>query len=168
MTDETKIKMMEAVAKSGMSVGQFIMENTGTITYNDHRSIEKEEKKSGESASCCKEAIMEYVGRLKPVVKAEYQTEYDTIWEGILELTQVRTHVYKKGKQQDTTFNRNLVAQIIHQVSDWLYLPTANTVKMAEYLEPEKGSEHPVRQKLGESPERDVKKAIEAYVRERI
>lgn len=168
MTDETKIKMMEAVAKSGMSVGQFIMENTGTITYNDYRSIEKEEKKSGESASCSKEAIMEYVGRLKPVVKAEYQTEYDTIWEGILELTQVRTHVYKKGKQQDTTFNRNLVAQIIHQVSDWLYLPTANTVKMAEYLEPEKGSEHPVRQKLGESPERDVKKAIEAYVRERI
>ena len=68
MTDETKIKMMEALAKSGMSVGQFIMENTGTITYNDHRSIEKEEKKSGESASCCKEAIMEYVGRLKPVV----------------------------------------------------------------------------------------------------
>ena len=168
MTEETKIKMMEALAKSGMSVGQFIMENTGTITYNDHRSIEKEEKKSGESASCSKEAIMEYVGRLKPVVKAEYQTEYDTIWEGILELTQVRTHVYKKGKQQDTTFNRNLVAQIIHQVSDWLYLPTANTVKMAEYLEPEKGSGHPVRQKLGESPERDVKKAIEAYVRERI
>ena len=168
MTDETKIKMMEALAKSGMSVGQFIMENTGTITYNDHRSIEKEEKKSGESASGSKEAIMEYVGRLKPVVKTEYQADYDTIWEGILELTQVRTHVYKKGKQQDTTFNRNLVAQIIHQVSDWLYLPTANTVKMAEYLEPEKGSEHPVRQKLGESPERDVKKAIEAYVRERI
>ena len=168
MTDETKLKIVEALAKSGMSVGQFIMENTGTITYNDHRSIEKEEKKSGESASCSKEAIMEYVGRLKPVVKAEYQTEYDTIWEGILELTQVRTLVYNKGKQQDTTFNRNLVAQIIHQVSDWLYLPTANTVKMAEYLEPEKGIEHPVRQKLGESPERDVKKAIEAYVKERI
>ena len=168
MTDETKIKMMEALAKSGMSVGQFIMENTGTITYNDHRSIEKEEKKSGESASCSKEAIMEYVGRLKPVVKTEYQADYDTIWEGILELTQVRTLVYNKGKQQDTTFNRNLVAQIIHQVSDWLYLPTANTVKMAEYLEPEKGIEHPVRQKLGESPERDGKKAIEAYVKERI
>ncbi len=168
MTDETKIKMMEAVAKSGMSVGQFILENTGTITYNDHRTIEKEEKKSGESASGSKEAIMEYVSRLKPVVKAEYQTEYDTIWEGILELTQVRTLIYNKGKQQDTTFNRNLVAQIIHQMSGWLYLPTANTVKMAEYLEPEKGSEHPVRQKLGESPEKTVKKAIEEYIRERI
>ena len=168
MTDETKIKMMEALAKSGMSVGQFILENTGTITYNDHRGTDKEEKKYGESASGSKEAIIEYVGRLKPVVKEQYQTDYDTIWEGILELTQVRTLVYNKGKQQDTTFNRNLVAQIIHQMSGWLYLPTANTVKMAEYLEPEKGSEHPVRQKLGESPERDVKKAIEAYVKERI
>ena len=168
MTDETKIKMMEALAKSGMSVGQFILENTGTITYNDNRGAEKQEKKDSGSQSGSKEAIMEYVGRLKPVVREHYRNEYDTIWEGILELTQVRTLIYNKGKQQDTTFNRNLVAQIIHQVSDWLYLPTANTVKMAEYLDPEKGSEHPVRQKLGESPEKDVKKAIEAYVRERI
>ena len=44
MTDETKIKMMEALAKSGMSVGQFIMENTGTITYNDNRCSEKKDK----------------------------------------------------------------------------------------------------------------------------
>jgi hypothetical protein len=167
MTDETKIKMMEALAKSGMSVGQFVMENTGTITYNDNRGAEKQEKKDGGSQSGSKEAIMEYVGRLKPVVREQYRNEYDTIWEGILELTQVRTLIYNKGKQQDTTFNRNLVAQIIHQVSDWLYLPTANTVKMAEYLEPEKGIEHPVRQKLGESPEKDVKKAIEAYVKEK-
>jgi hypothetical protein len=84
MTDETKIKMMEALAKSGMSVGQFILENTGTITYNDHRGTDKEEKKNGESPSGSKEAIMEYVGRLKPVVKEQYQTDYDTIWEGIL------------------------------------------------------------------------------------
>lgn len=167
MTDETKIKMMEALAKSGMSVGQFVMENTGTITYNDNRGAEKQEKKDGGSQSGSKEAIMEYVGRLKPVVREQYRNEYDTIWEGILELTQVRTLIYNKGKQQDTTFNRNLVAQIIHQVSDWLNLPTANTVKMAEYLEPEKGIEHPVRQKLGESPEKDVKKAIEAYVKEK-
>ena len=167
MTDETKSKMMEALAKSGMSVGQFVMENTGTITYNDNRGAEKQEKKDSGSQSGSKEAIMEYVGRLKPVVREQYRNEYDTIWEGILELTQVRTLIYNKGKQQDTTFNRNLVAQIIHQVSDWLYLPTANTVKMAEYLEPEKGIEHPVRQKLGESPEKDVKKAIEAYVKEK-
>ena len=60
MTDETKIKMMEALAKSGMSVGQFVMENTGTITYNDNRGAEKQEKKDSGSQSGSKEAIMEY------------------------------------------------------------------------------------------------------------
>lgn len=165
MTDETKIKLMEALAKSGMNVGQLILENTGHITYNDHRGqIEKvveEPQKEG------KEAIMEYVGRLKPVVREQYQADYDCIWEDILEIQQVKTLIYKKGKQQDTTFNRNLVAQIIHQVSDWLYVPTANTVKMSEYLEPEKGVEHPVRQKLGESPVKEVKNALDEFMKDR-
>ena len=107
---------------------------------------------------------MEYVGRLKPVVREQYRNEYDTIWEGILELTQVRTLIYNKGKQQDTTFNRNLLAQIIHQV-DAIYLPTANTVQMSTYLEPEKGVNHPVRQKLGEVPDKAIKKAVEEYLK---
>ena len=80
----------------------------------------------------------------------------------------MRALVYNKGKQQDTTFNRNLVAQIIHQVSGWLYVPTATSAKMAEYLEPEKGVNHPVRNKLGETPEKAVKKAVEDFVKDRV
>ena len=167
MSDELKLEMMDRLGKSGLSIGQFILENSGTITYNDYRGHE-EEKKPVTTDAAGKDSIMEYLWRLKPVVREQYLSVYGEIWDGILELNEVKVLIYNKGKQQDTTFNRNLVAQIIHQVSDWLYLPTANTVKMAEYLEPEKGIEHPVRQKLGESPERDVKKAIEAYVKERI
>ena len=111
-----------------------------------------------------KDAIMEYVGRLKPVVKEQYLDQYDQIWEGILEINQVKAVIYNKGKQQDTTFNRNLLAKIIHQVSWWLYESSANTVIMAEYLEPGKGIDHPVRQKLGESPNKDLKKALEQFV----
>ena len=111
-----------------------------------------------------KDAIMEYVGRLKPVVKEQYLDHYDQIWEGILEINQVKAVIYNKGKQQDTTFNRNLLAKIIHQVSWWLYESSANTVIMAEYLEPGKGIDHPVRQKLGESPNKDLKKALEQFV----
>lgn len=44
MDDETKVKMMEALAKGGMSVGQLIVENTGSITYNDHRGHKQEDK----------------------------------------------------------------------------------------------------------------------------
>jgi hypothetical protein len=46
-----------------------------------------------------------------------------------------------------------------------IYLPTANTVQMATYLEPEKGVDHPVRQKLGEAPDKDIKNAIAEYMK---
>jgi hypothetical protein len=111
-----------------------------------------------------KEAIIDYLDRLKPMVKAEYKERYDTLWEGVLELSQVKAVIYNKGKQQDTTFNRNLLAQIIHQLGV-LYVPTANTVQMAMQLEPEKGADHPVRQKLGEVPEKTIKKAVDEYIK---
>ena len=111
-----------------------------------------------------KEAIIDYLDRLKPMVKAEYKDRYDTLWEGVLELSQVKAVIYNKGKQQDTTFNRNLLAQIIHQLGV-LYVPTANTVQMAMQLEPEKGADHPVRQKLGEVPEKTIKRAVDEYIK---
>jgi hypothetical protein len=36
---------------------------------------------------------------------------------------------------------------------------------MAECLEPGKGIDHSVRQNLGESPEKDVKKAVEEFMK---
>lgn len=166
MTDEMKLKMMETLAKSGMSVGQFVIENNGTMTYNDHRGVE-ERKKDDACAPASKEAIMEYVGRLRPVVREQYRDRYDEIWEGILEISQVKAVIYNKGKQQDTTFNRNLLAKIIHQV-DILYIPTANSYLLASHLEPEKGSDHPVRQKLGEMPDKEIKNAVEDYIKENL
>lgn len=138
-------------------------ESGAFICYNNNQPTEKNQQTTHQHSN---EAIMEYVGRLKPIVRQEFLNTYDQLWLGILELEEVKLHVYDKGKQQDTTFNRNLVAQIIHQVSSWLYVPAANAVKMAEYLEPEKGAEHSVRQKLGESPDREVKKAIESFMKE--
>ena len=42
MDNDTKLKMIEALGQGGMSVGQLIIENTGSITYNDHRSPARE------------------------------------------------------------------------------------------------------------------------------
>lgn len=139
---------------------------TGDDVQISYESAKKNAQKEDDSKNQKqgKDAIMEYVGRLKPVVKEQYLDHYDQIWEGILEINQVKAVIYNKGKQQDTTFNRNLLAKIIHQVSWWLYESSANTVIMAEYLEPGKGIDHPVRQKLGESPNKDLKKALEQFV----
>ncbi|MBR2776427.1 MAG: hypothetical protein IKD75_04840 [Prevotella sp.] len=141
------------------------------VIPGDHAQISYEAQKSrdknqNDSYQQKKEAILEYVGRLKPVVKEECLGLYERIWEGIMELSQVKDVIFDKGKQQDTTFNRNLVAQIIHQISSFVYLPTANTVQMAECLEPEKGVDHPVRQKLGETPDKPIKKSIEEFLKE--
>ena len=111
---------------------------------------------------------MEYVKRLMPVVRKEYQSVYSEMWLGILDVKEVKLQVYNKGKQQGTTFNRDFVAQIIHQLGSRIYMPEANAVVMAEHLEPEKGRDHPVRQKLGESPDKSIKKAIEAFLKDNL
>lgn len=157
-------KGMFAGATFNNSVVVGIAESGSTISYE---SPQKKSREDGDDnlQKQGKEAIMEYVGRLRPVVKEQYQEKYDEIWEGILEISQVKAHIYNKGKQQDTTFNRNLLAQLIHQI-EIIYLPSANNAQMTTFLEPERGADHPVRQKLGEVPDKDIKKAVEEYMKD--
>ena len=169
MTAEEKKVLFEHLPDvlKGANIGQLNMfiESGAKVVYQEqHMQSPPKPTVSETVAPQGKEAIMEYVGRLRPLVKEEYREKYDQIWEGILEISQVKAMIYNKGKQQDTTFNRNLLAQLIHQV-EVIYLPTANTVQMATYLEPEKGVNHPVRQRLGEAPERAVKKAVAEYMK---
>lgn len=139
-----------------------VAEAGSTVCYQKLEG--KDEEQAAEAASSAKKVIIDYVNRLLPLVKDEYQKSYDDLWNGILEIKEVKLLVYDKGRQQDTSFNRNLVAQIVHQISDLIYLPTANATQMAECLEPGKGVDHSVRQKLGEAPESVIKKSIERYI----
>ncbi len=169
MTAEQKKAVIESLPEllKGATIGQLNMfvESGAKAVYQELNVQDSQKPVGNEQASPQgKEAIMEYVGRLRPLVKEQYLAKYDQIWEGILEISQVKAVIYNKGKQQDTTFNRNLLAQLIHQV-DIIYLPTANTVQMSTYLEPEKGVDHPVRQKLGEAPDKAIKKAVEEYMK---
>lgn len=152
----------------GAQIGQFNMfvESGAKVVYNEY--VAQEEKKKGDMDPAAKDAIMDYVKRLMPIVREQYQGMYENMWLGILELKEVKLQVYNKGKQQDTTFNRNFVAQIIHQLGSRIYVPDANAVVMAEHLEPGKGKDHPVRQKLGEMPEKVVIKAVEELIKDKI
>ena len=107
-------------------------------------------------------AIMDYVGRIKPVIVEDYQPKYEEIWLRILELEEVKKDIYDRGRQQGTIFNRSLVANIIHLMTiDNMVVKGTNDVRIAELLEPSKGKNHPVRSCLGLSPENRVKRAIE-------
>ncbi len=112
-------------------------------------------KKSGEDNIEKKnESIMKYVGKLKDIVDEKYQNVYVDMWNKILQLESVKNKVYNKGKQQDTIFNRDLVANIIHLMKENGIFKKGTTVaSTARLLEPEKGVGHPVRAKLGLPPD---------------
>ena len=146
MTDEQKLEFAEKVVKNGAKIGNFVMDNHGTMTLSANMGEERNEEVAPVLGT--KNSIMEYVNRLMPLVKEDFKKEYDEFWMQILELEEVKQQVYNKGKQQDTTFNRNLVARIIHQIGDKVYLMGINDQQYAEYLEPGKGKNHSVRQQL--------------------
>ena len=70
MTDDLKLKIIQMMSQGNMKVGQFIVEMHGDInaTYNESKAAV--EKKHDETSPVTKDAIMNYVWRLKPMVKA--------------------------------------------------------------------------------------------------
>ena len=108
----------------------------------------------------CKETILEYVMRLHPTqVREQWQDKYLALWESILELPAVSAIIYEKGKQQGTTFNRNLVGNILHLMAEKKILTTSNATKLAELLEGDSNSS--IRKMLGEMPVKKIKDALE-------
>ena len=104
--------------------------------------------------------IIDYVMRLHPIhVRQEWREKYQALWEEILELPAVADRIHDKGRQQGTTFNRNLVANILHLMAEKKVLAiTANATKMAEVLEGDANAS--VRAKLGEMPSRAIEQAV--------
>lgn len=165
MTTEEKKELLKVLLQgANLEHAQInlILEEGATICYNNNQTPENNQTNNDQQA---KDAIMEYVGRLKPMVRHDLLERYDQLWLGILELKEVKTQVYNIGKQQGTKFNRNLVAQITHLMGETIFVST-NTVKMANYLEPSKGADHPVRQKLGETPDNPIKKSVAEYLKQ--
>ena len=110
----------------------------------------------------CKESVLEYVMQLHPAyVSEEWQEKYQALWESILELPAVSRTIYDKGRQKDTTFNRNLVGNILHLLAEKKVLKTDNATRLA--MELEGSSEASIRQKLGEMPEKKIKDALETF-----
>ena len=132
------------------------------------KEVQRNEPSAPENATrnpqLSKKSILEYVMRLHPLhVRQEWREKYQALWEEILELPAVSATIYNKGKQQGTTFNRNLVANILHLMAEKKVLAfTANATKMAEMLEGDTNAS--VRAKLGEMPPKEMKESIEVLI----
>ena len=143
--------------------------NVGGGTIHVHvQGKQQVVEEQAENATCNpqpdKKSIIDYVMKLHPVyVRKEWQDKYEGLWKAILELPVVAEKIYDKGRQQNTTFNRNLVGNILHLLADKKVLTTNNATKLAIGLE--KAENASVRAKLGEMPPKEVKDAVEEWLK---
>lgn len=142
--------------------------NVGGGTIHVHvQGKQQVVEEQAENATCNpqpdKKSIIDYVMKLHPVyVSKEWQDKYEWLWKQILELTAVAEKIYDKGRQQNTTFNRNLVGNILHLLADKKVLTTNNATKLAIGLEKDENAS--VRAKLGEMPPRGIEQAVESLI----
>ena len=109
--------------------------------------------------------IKAYVMKVKNFLSANWtEQRYAELWDKVLSMPAVKNVVLNKGKQKNTTFNRKLVANILHlMVQKNMFAPTATNQAMAEALEGTK--EHSVRADIGTAVEdRAMKSAIEKLI----
>lgn len=57
--------------------------------------------------------ILKYVGKTLPLVMYAWKDKYMALWNDILALPEVDSVIYKRGRQQKTSFNRKEVLHII-------------------------------------------------------
>ena len=93
--------------------------NATTVINNNYgdkqKPVSPSDKAMGDAEKeQCKAEIMDYVAHLKPYISKEWKNRYETLWRSILAIPEVDAVVYKPGKQKNTTFNRNLIANIIY------------------------------------------------------
>lgn len=153
---------------------------TTVINYNGMGSGDKAEakdaKSKGENPMDMRETlpirkeIMLYVSCLNTEDVAEHEwlgTKYMKLWDAILDLPEVEAEVYTIGKQHGTSFNRNLIGNIIN------YLATRADKKKRVYKELnatlyarklEGDPDHPVRLAMGKLPKEEIKKALDKFM----
>lgn len=97
-----------------------------------------------------KTEIMTYVSRIKQYVANEWKNRYETTWRSVLDIPEVKSIVFSPGKQKDTLFNRNLVANIIYIMCNAGFYTDTNATTLTIALEG--NNEHSVRGQLAKEP----------------
>lgn len=97
-----------------------------------------------------KSEIMTYVSRIKQYVANEWRNRYETTWRSVLDIPEVESLVFSPGKQKNTSFNHNLVANIIYIMCNAGFYSETNATTLTIALEDDK--EHSVRGQLAKEP----------------
>jgi len=152
---------------------------TTVINYNGTGAEVKEGQKCGAKAKNPMEMrdllpvrgqILSYVSCLntKELVYPEWVgKKYLDLWDRILSLPEVDAEIYKIGKQHGTSFNRNLVGNIIYYLGNHVdgmgrVYKDYNATLITEKLEADK--EHSIRLALGKKPAEEIRKSLDKFL----
>lgn len=123
---------------------------TAPPAVKPQQDAEKEQRKA---------EILEYVAKLGKYVAKDWRNRYETLWKEILALPEVDAVVYDPGKQQGTTFNRNLLARIIYIMCNEKVVTENNASHLTYALEGD--AEHSVRAQLRMYPaDSDIRQKV--------
>lgn len=107
--------------------------------------------------------IIQYVSNLKPYVAPAWKNRYESLWRSILGIPRVASVIYAPGKQKDTTFNRDLVGNIVYMMCNNGIIGETNATTLTVALENDK--DHSVRAQLRKEP---VDKELVEIIRQTI
>lgn len=159
-------ELLATIASNAKQVNIFTGDHASAPFYEAEKPAKQRSKEDVDVEQATR-AAMEYVGRLKDMVTPAWEERYMELFKRIFALPQVRLNIGIVGKQQGTTFNRNLVAnfvQIMLQEHE-IFVPSANPMRMAEKLENNK--DHSVKVALGAVPEdKQLKQAVKDIIEE--
>lgn len=116
----------------------------------DVEEVKDETNSNTTKADHSPEDIIQYVMKLHPLyVSEKWKEYYRSLWEGVLQLPEVESVIYDKGRQKNTTFNRNLVGNILCLMIDKKVL-SGNATQITIALEGKEGAS--IRAQLGMLP----------------
>jgi hypothetical protein len=137
-------------------------------TYADGKLVRTElDSPTNETESVRKE-ILDYVSKTLGLVEEKWKPIYMDLWNDILDLKEVSAEVYDRGRQQNTTFNRKLVANIIYYLGNFrnngsgMY-GSYNASTVVSLLEGATNCN--VRVELGLQPSRAIRNAIDPLLK---
>lgn len=145
------------------SVGQLNPMATSVVNnyYGDSKKVKDNDATSDKES--IRAQIIEYVGKTLLLVSDDWRSRYMGLWDDILNIPEVDAEIYKKGKQVGTTFNRAMVANIIHYLGNYQGIKKGMFKKwdaknIAVHLEGT--GECSTRTHLGSNPSTIIQKAI--------
>ena len=112
-----------------------------------------------------REEILTFVSKVRPLLDDAWKADFQSIWNDILNMQEVKEKIYNPGKQKGTNFNQYLVGNILY----FMFEDCGACSDDKEYNASEVcmrligTTEHQLRKELSKNPPEEIKNRLHKY-----